>query len=61
MATKKEEVTKIGSLDQVISIVDFISREEWEFTLEGNSTQSLSIGLFDGTLILRSNGTWYYA
>jgi hypothetical protein len=56
-------MTKTNHVDMFNKLAEFLIREQWDFTLRGNSSDgnvSLEIDMFDGTIILRTDGTWEY-
>lgn len=44
----------------MIKIIRFVTGEGWEFEFHGGDITSFEVGIFDGRLILRSDGTWAY-
>lgn len=57
----KTEVKNISKFEQVSQIVNSMTNENWEFTLSGTqSVPEIHLEWLVGTLILRSDGTWYY-
>ncbi len=63
MSATKTVEKETGGLSDLQRIVNFISSEGWDFTFTGDSDSSgnfLEVGMFDGTICLRDDGTWTY-
>ena len=59
---KSAVVSTNDSRSKVIKIVDYMSKEDWEFAFNSAaSSQSVSLELFDGYFTLHTDGTWDFS